>query len=111
MEDEFLQQIRASFAQLDPVLATPYRFYAKLTPPFQFNGVPPSDPILSKRRIADTLTYGYLEMLGTLSKHKEGIEYVSLLSPLFRSSLFTTRACPVLSGYWRNSKYSLRSTI
>ncbi|KAF9781640.1 Rapamycin-insensitive companion of mTOR, N-term-domain-containing protein [Thelephora terrestris] len=56
-EDEFLPQIRASFAQLDP-----------------FNGFPPSDPILSKRRIAETLTYGYLEMLGTLSKHKEGIE-------------------------------------
>jgi len=35
---------------------------------------PESDPVFSKKRIADTLTYGYLEMLGTLSKHKEGIE-------------------------------------
>ena len=34
---------------------------------------------MSKRRIAETLTYGYLEMLGTLSKHKEGIECVLLL--------------------------------
>lgn len=25
----------------------------------------------------DTLTYGYFEMLGTLSKRKEGLEYVS----------------------------------
>lgn len=33
-----------------------------------------SDPIFSKKRVSDTLTYGYLEMLGTLSKHKDGIE-------------------------------------
>lgn len=45
----------------------------------QFNGTPESDPIFSKKRVADTLTYGYLEMLGTLSKHKEGIESVDLL--------------------------------
>ncbi|KAF9004644.1 Rapamycin-insensitive companion of mTOR, N-term-domain-containing protein [Cyathus striatus] len=56
-EDGFLPQIVKSFAQLDP-----------------FNGVPDSDPIFSKKRVADTLTYGYLEMLGTLSKYKEGIE-------------------------------------
>ncbi|KAL0580619.1 hypothetical protein V5O48_001349 [Marasmius crinis-equi] len=56
-EDEFLSQIVKCFAQLDP-----------------FNGAPDSDPIFSKRRIGDTLTYGYLEMLGTLSKHKEGME-------------------------------------
>ncbi|KAG6897652.1 hypothetical protein C0992_012631 [Termitomyces sp. T32_za158] len=56
-EDPFLLQIVKSFAQLDP-----------------FNPVPDSDPIFSKKRVADTLTYGYLEMLGTLSKYKEGIE-------------------------------------
>ncbi|GLB38352.1 putative rapamycin-insensitive companion of mTOR, domain 5 [Lyophyllum shimeji] len=56
-EDQFLSQIVKSFAQLDP-----------------FNGLPDSDPIFSKKRVADTLTYGYLEMLGTLSKYKEGIE-------------------------------------
>ena len=33
------------------------------------------------------MTYGYLEMLGTLSKHKEGIEYVSLPFTAFRLSL------------------------
>lgn len=56
-EDQFLAQIVKSFAQLDP-----------------FNGAPDSDPIFSKRRVADTLTYGYLEMLGTLSKYKEGLD-------------------------------------
>ncbi|KAL4262714.1 RICTOR family protein [Pleurotus pulmonarius] len=56
-EDVFLQQIVWGFSQLDP-----------------FNGPPDSDPIFSKARVNDTLTYGYFEMLGTLSKHKEGIE-------------------------------------
>ncbi|TFK61396.1 hypothetical protein BDN72DRAFT_805030 [Pluteus cervinus] len=56
-DDLLVPQIVKSFAQLDP-----------------FNGTPDSDPIFSKRRVADTLTYGYLEMLGTLSKFKEGIE-------------------------------------
>ncbi|TFK40828.1 Rapamycin-insensitive companion of mTOR, N-term-domain-containing protein [Crucibulum laeve] len=56
-DDQFLPQVVKSFAQLDP-----------------FNGVPDSDPIFSKKRVAETLTYGYMEMLGTLSKYKEGIE-------------------------------------
>ncbi|KAJ7600701.1 Rapamycin-insensitive companion of mTOR, N-term-domain-containing protein [Mycena floridula] len=56
-DDQLLSQIVRGFAQLDP-----------------FNGQPDADPIFSKRRVAETLTYGYLEMLGTLSKHKEGIE-------------------------------------
>ncbi|EJF61068.1 hypothetical protein DICSQDRAFT_147513 [Dichomitus squalens LYAD-421 SS1] len=56
-EDEFLPQLYKSFDQLDPHTATPT-----------------SDPIFSKKRMQDTLTYGYFEMLGTLSKRKEGIE-------------------------------------
>ncbi|KAJ6537472.1 Rapamycin-insensitive companion of mTOR, N-term-domain-containing protein [Mycena sp. CBHHK59/15] len=57
-EDPFLAQIVKSFAQLDPV---------------NFNGSD-ADPVFSKRRVSDTLTYGYLVMLGTLSKTKEGID-------------------------------------
>ncbi|KAL4073251.1 Rapamycin-insensitive companion of mTOR, N-term-domain-containing protein [Scleroderma yunnanense] len=57
IEDDFLKQIIKSFAQLDP-----------------FNSAPESDPIFSKQRVAETLTCGYFEMLGTLSKHPEGIE-------------------------------------
>ncbi|KAF8631052.1 hypothetical protein AX15_002660 [Amanita polypyramis BW_CC] len=56
-EDQFLVQIVKAFAQLDP-----------------FNGVPDSDPIFSRKRVAETLTYGYLEILGALSKYQEGIE-------------------------------------
>ncbi|KAJ7675763.1 Rapamycin-insensitive companion of mTOR, N-term-domain-containing protein [Mycena polygramma] len=56
-EDPFLAQIVKSFAQLDPS-----------------NAVPDLDPIFSKRRVSGHLTYGYLVMLGTLSKTKEGID-------------------------------------
>ncbi|TFK52588.1 hypothetical protein OE88DRAFT_1807473 [Heliocybe sulcata] len=56
-EDDFLKQIVKSFAQLDP-----------------YNGTMESDPIFSKARIQDTLTYGYLEMLGTLSANEKGVE-------------------------------------
>ncbi|KAJ4482113.1 Rapamycin-insensitive companion of mTOR, N-term-domain-containing protein [Lentinula aciculospora] len=59
LEDPFMGQIVKCFAQLDP---------------FNSQAAPDSDPMFSKRRITETLTYGYLEMLGTLSKHKEGIE-------------------------------------
>jgi rapamycin-insensitive companion of mTOR len=40
----------------------------------KFNGTPPKDPIFSDVRVGTTLTYGYLEMLGTLSMYKEGVE-------------------------------------
>ncbi|KIY71243.1 hypothetical protein CYLTODRAFT_140340 [Cylindrobasidium torrendii FP15055 ss-10] len=56
-EDLFLKQIVKGFAQLDP-----------------FNGVQDADPIFSKKRVQETMTSGYLEMLGTLSRQKEGIE-------------------------------------
>lgn len=78
LEDQFLPQIVKSFDQLDPVsrsfLQLRLAFLTVSLP--KFNGVPESDPIFSKRRVADTLTYGYLEMLGVLSKHKDGIEWV-----------------------------------
>jgi len=112
MEDEFLPQIRMSFAQLDPVALPPaFVFLRNADEVVQFNGFPPSDPMLSKRRIADTLTYGYLEMLGTLSKHKEGIEWVSLRFPASHLFLLTGGVSSLFSGCWRNSKSSLRSTI
>ncbi|THG99686.1 hypothetical protein EW026_g2711 [Hermanssonia centrifuga] len=56
-EDDFLNQIVKSFAQLDPS-----------------NSQQIQEPIFSKRRMQETLTYGYFEMLGTLSKRKEGLE-------------------------------------
>lgn len=47
-----------------------------LTSNHQFNPSTVSDPMFSAEKIATTLTYGYIEMLGTLSKHADGIEFV-----------------------------------
>lgn len=76
-EDQLLSQIVRGFAQLDPV-SSAFLFFCH-APTYtqarkQFNGPPDSDPIFSKKRVADTLTYGYFEMLGTLSKYEKGIE-------------------------------------
>lgn len=107
MEDEFLPQIRDSFAQLDPVLAIPCQlFRVKLMLSLQFNGSNHTDPILSKRRIAETLTYGYLEMLGTLSKHKEGIECVLHLFLYILFILANGVGVAPPTDYWRNSRSS-----
>lgn len=81
-EDQLLSQIVRGFAQLDPVSGNRgngIKTFVLIIYPCKFNGQPDSDPIFSKKRVTETLTYGYLEMLGTLSKHKEGIEYVSFL--------------------------------
>ncbi|KZS93708.1 hypothetical protein SISNIDRAFT_454123 [Sistotremastrum niveocremeum HHB9708] len=65
-EDPLLKQIVACFAQLDPL-----------------NGNSEMNPLFSKHRIANTLTCGYLEFLGTLSKYPEGIELME------KSKIFT----------------------
>ncbi|KAG5353197.1 hypothetical protein C0989_009378 [Termitomyces sp. Mn162] len=91
-EDQFLSQIVKSFAQLDP-----------------FNGVPDSDPIFSKKRVADTLTYGYLEMLGTLSKHKEGIELLEkfkVFTAFYHLSELRSRE-DLIKGIIENLDYSI----
>ncbi|KAI0346017.1 hypothetical protein BDW22DRAFT_1353679 [Trametopsis cervina] len=65
-EDEFMPQIVKSFAQLDPLNATQTQ-----------------DSLFSKKRMQDTLTYGYFEMLGVLSRRKEGLELIE------KTKLFT----------------------
>ncbi|KAI6145691.1 Rapamycin-insensitive companion of mTOR, N-term-domain-containing protein [Pisolithus thermaeus] len=70
-EDDLLKQIIKSFAQLDP-----------------FNGTPESDPIFSKQRMMETLTYGYFDMLGSLSKHPEELSKHMLLL-MEKSKIFT----------------------
>ncbi|KAF9046606.1 Rapamycin-insensitive companion of mTOR, N-term-domain-containing protein [Panaeolus papilionaceus] len=91
-EDHLLPQIVRSFAQLDP-----------------FNGVPESDPIFSKKRVADTLTYGYLEMLGTLSKYKEGIELLEkfrIFTAFYHLSELRSRE-DLIKGIIENLDYSI----
>ncbi|KAI0304497.1 Rapamycin-insensitive companion of mTOR, N-term-domain-containing protein [Multifurca ochricompacta] len=91
-EDDLLNQLTRSFAQLDP-----------------FNGTPESDPIFSKKRVSDTLTYGYLEMLGTLSKHKEGIELMEkarLFTAFYHLSELRSRE-DLIKGIIENIDYSI----
>lgn len=91
-EDDLLKQLTRSFAQLDP-----------------FNGAPESDPIFSKKRVSETLTYGYLEILGTLSKHKEGIvlmEEAKLFTAFYHLSELRSRE-DLIKGIIENIDYSI----
>lgn len=91
-EDDLLNELTRSFAQLDP-----------------FNGAPESDPIFSKKRVSETLTYGYLEMLGTLSKHKEGIvlmEEAKLFTAFYHLSELRSRE-DLIKGIIENIDYSI----
>lgn len=101
-EDDFLDQIVKSFAQLDPVRVL-FSTVHCANPKRQFNPTPESDPIFSKARISETLTYGYFEMLGTLSKHPDGLEYVRGIR---MTSLLTQS-----TGSWRSQRSLLLSTI
>ncbi|KAI0252434.1 Rapamycin-insensitive companion of mTOR, N-term-domain-containing protein [Lactifluus subvellereus] len=91
-EDDLLNQLTRSFAQLDP-----------------FNGAPESDPIFSKKRVSETLTYGYLEMLGTLSKNEEGIklmEKAKLFTAFYHLSELRSRE-DLIKGIIENIDYSI----
>ncbi|CCA73896.1 related to protein ste16 [Serendipita indica DSM 11827] len=56
-EDDFLKDLSDSFAQFDP-----------------WNGNPTYDSIFTQDRVEDTLSFGYLQMLGQLSKSQRGME-------------------------------------
>lgn len=83
LADKFLAQLSDCFAELDHVCcpvreeATEGELMASVD--LQYHGSISSDPFLSKRRLDDTLTGGYFEMLGTLSQHVEGVKSVPTL--------------------------------
>ncbi|WWD20882.1 hypothetical protein CI109_105359 [Kwoniella shandongensis] len=56
-EDKLLRQMLECFNELD-----------------QYVGHPTAQPIFARDRLENTLTYGYFEMIGTLSKHREGMK-------------------------------------
>lgn len=56
-EDKLFRQVADSLAELD-----------------QYAGQPSPNPFFSKSRIENTLSVGYFDMLGVLSKHPEGIK-------------------------------------
>ncbi|WVQ86186.1 hypothetical protein IAT38_008354 [Cryptococcus sp. DSM 104549] len=56
-EDKFMKQLLDCFNELD-----------------QYVGQPTAQPLFARDRLENTLTYGYFEMIGTLSKHNEGMK-------------------------------------
>ncbi|OWZ28826.1 sterility protein Ste20 [Cryptococcus neoformans c8] len=56
-EDKLLKQLLDCFNELD-----------------QYVGQPTAQPVFARDRLEGTLTYGYFEMIGTLSKHREGMK-------------------------------------
>lgn len=73
-EDEFMGQITKCFAQLDPVSVPVLALLPRSHRRLQLNATQTQDALFSKKRMQDTLTYGYFEMLGVMSKRKEGVE-------------------------------------
>lgn len=49
------------------------------TSPQQFQGAPALDPIFSAKRVENTLTCGYFDIIGVLSRYPEGVEFVPSL--------------------------------
>ena len=45
----------------------------------QYPGTSTAHPVLARDRVENSLTYGYFEMIGTLSKHQEGVKCGSFL--------------------------------
>lgn len=81
-EDRLLWQLADCFTNIDEVgstIACPSRlqtqsFRLTCNLPPQRSKRTTSAAILSKDRIDKTLTHGYFEMLGVLSKHREGMQ-------------------------------------
>ena len=77
IEDKLLRQMVDCFNELDQVSQAVagdslYADYAESL--YQYVGTPHAHPILARDRVENTLTYGYFEMIGTLSKHREGVK-------------------------------------
>ena len=77
-EDELLPQISKCFAQLEPVRKLFYQLKSNtLIYAIQITGATTNsdfEVVFSKKKMEETLTVGYFEMLGVLSKNKEGLD-------------------------------------
>lgn len=56
-EDKLLRQMVDCLSELD-----------------QYAGQPSVHPVFARDRLENTLSYGYFEMIGTLSKHQKGLQ-------------------------------------
>ncbi|KAK0549981.1 hypothetical protein OC846_002598 [Tilletia horrida] len=84
-EDLLLREIRQALDQLDPV-----NFLSSGAGPL----MPAGDQLMSKIRVQETLTFGYFEMIGTLTRSAEGIELlqrVQMFTVLYNLSAVPSR--------------------
>lgn len=71
-EDKLLSQMAACFSDIDEVSSDESnRVVQRLID--QQTGRPSAQPIFSRDRIDRTLTNGYFEMVGTMTKSQEGL--------------------------------------
>lgn len=73
-EDKLLRQLLHCFNELDQVGNTLSRGLIMRLTLVQYVGQPTARPLFARDRLEGTLTYGYFEMIGTLSKHREGMK-------------------------------------
>lgn len=91
-EDRLLREIRECLDQLDPL-----------------SGLSTSDPLLSRKRMDETLTSGYFEMIGTLTQTAEGIrllERFKIFTPLYHLSALRSRD-DIVKAVIENVDYSI----
>ena len=91
-EDRLLREIRECLDQLDPL-----------------SGLSGSDPLLSRKRMKETLTSGYFEMIGVLTQSAEGIrllERFKIFTPLYHLSELRSRD-DIVKAVIENVDYSI----
>ena len=92
IEDRLLREIRECLDQLDPL-----------------SGHSTSDPLLSRKRMDETLTSGYFEMVGVLTQTPEGIgllERFKIFTPLYHLSALRSRD-DIVKAVIENVDYSI----
>lgn len=89
-EDKLVSQMAACFSDIDEVRSTDNITCWSLT--IKQSGRPSAHPIFSRDRIDRTLTHGYFEMLGTMTKSRDGLAYVvvGLRKPITDDSVCST---------------------
>ncbi|SNX87974.1 related to protein ste16 [Melanopsichium pennsylvanicum] len=91
-EDRLLREIRECLDQLDPL-----------------SGLSGSEPLLSRKRMKETLTLGYFEMIGILTQSAEGIrllERFKVFTPLYHLCELRSRD-DIVKAVIENVDYSI----
>lgn len=74
--NKIMPQLSETFAQIDP-----------------FSGIEAKEPVLSRKRLKQTLSYGYIDMIGVMSKYTLGIkillqwQFVSIFHHILEASV------------------------